>query len=149
MTIVTERLDESLVVASHYFGWSIADVVVTVHRKALSKHPKHTEWPTIAVLTIEQKLSEQSEYKVYNAANMKLNSRIKNLKLQGVNFTEEVRILKVLKERVTKVSVGKLSFFHFFFLFEFFLPDTFFFTAGFKFQSFIGYLKIFIIFFSA
>ena len=115
MTIVTERLDESLVVASHYFGWSIADVVVTVHRKALSKHPKHTEWPTIAVLTIEQKLSEQSEYKVYNAANMKLNSRIKNLKLQGVNFTEEVRILKVLKERVTKVSVGKLSLFHFFF----------------------------------
>ena len=105
MTIVTERLDESLVVASHYFGWSIADVVVTVHRKALSKHPKHTEWPTIAVRTIEQKLSEQNEYEVYSAANMKLNSRIKDLKLQGVNFTDEVRILKVLKERVTKVRV--------------------------------------------
>ena len=134
MTIVTERLDESLVVASHYFGWSIADVVVTVHRKALSKHPKHTEWPTIAVLTIEQKLSEQSEYKVYNAANMKLNSRIKNLKLQGVNFTEEVRILKVLKERVTKVSVGKISLFHFFYLNFFFHRTPFFFPLDSSFK---------------
>jgi hypothetical protein len=29
MTIVTERLMESLVVMSHYMGWSLADVVVT------------------------------------------------------------------------------------------------------------------------
>jgi hypothetical protein len=49
MTIVTERLDESLLVASHYLGWSLADVVVTAPRKALSSHPKHTDWPTEAV----------------------------------------------------------------------------------------------------
>jgi hypothetical protein len=29
MTIVTERLMESLAVMSHYMGWSLADVVVT------------------------------------------------------------------------------------------------------------------------
>ena len=34
MTIVTERLDESLVVASHYMGWTLADVVVVSPRKA-------------------------------------------------------------------------------------------------------------------
>jgi len=49
MTIVTERLDESLLVASHYLGWSLADVVVTAPRKALSSHPKHTDWPAEAV----------------------------------------------------------------------------------------------------
>lgn len=110
MTIVTERLDESLLVASHYLGWSIADVVVTAPRKALSTHPKHTEWPAKAVLTMKRKLSEQNEYEVYDAANLKLNSRIKDLKFQGVNFTEELRTLNVLKERVTKVRFNKLFF---------------------------------------
>ena len=53
MTIVTERLDESLLVASHYLGWSLADVVVTAPRKALSSHPKHADWPAEAVAAMQ------------------------------------------------------------------------------------------------
>ena len=103
MTIVTERLDESLLVAIYYLGWSIADVVVTVARKALSKHPKHTEWPDKAVKIITDVLTRNREFDVYNAANMKLDERIEALKMQGVNFTHGLQTLNSLKERVTKV----------------------------------------------
>jgi hypothetical protein len=48
VSVVTERLDESLVVASHYLNWTLADMVVASHRKAQSEHPKYTmlPWPS-------------------------------------------------------------------------------------------------------
>ena len=103
MTIVTERLDESLVVASHHLGWSLADVVVTVPRKALSTHPKHTVWPKSAVEILQRILEDTREYDVYDTANKKLDDRIEDLKSQGVNVTEEAITLKHLRDRVTKV----------------------------------------------
>lgn len=112
MTIITERLDESLVVASHYLGWSLADVVVTVHRKALSAHPKHTSWPKEAIATLQQTLIQYGEYDLYNAAAKKLNERILKLNENGVNVNNEVQILQNLRKRVTEVSFFVLSFFY-------------------------------------
>jgi hypothetical protein len=103
MSIVTERLDESLVVASHYFGWSLADVVVTAARKALSSHPKHSQWPVPAVTKMESTLKKWGEYDVYNAANAKLDERIDALTQRGVDFAKELSTLKQLQKRVTKV----------------------------------------------
>ena len=103
MTIVTERLSESLVAASHYFGWSLADMVVAAARKALSSHPKHTQWPTSAVEVIEERLTHWKEFEVYDSANRKLDQRISALSAAGVNVTHELHVLKVLQSRVTKV----------------------------------------------
>lgn len=103
MTIITERLDESLVVASHYFGWSIADVVVTAARKALSSHPKHTQWPVPAVTKMQSTLKKWGEYEVYDAANTRLNERIEALIQRGIDFHKELKTLKLLQKRVTKV----------------------------------------------
>lgn len=105
MTIVTERLSESLVAASHYFGWSLADMVVAAARKALSSHPKHTQWPTSAVEVIEERLTHWKEFEVYDAANRKLDQRISALTAAGVNVTHELHVLKVLQSRVTEVQI--------------------------------------------
>jgi hypothetical protein len=106
MTIITERLMESLVVVSHYMGWSLADVVVTAHRKALSVHPKHTEWPVSAVDTMKKVLKDWKENMIYDTANAKLDERINSLIYKGTNFTEQVRVLKVLQNRVTKICLS-------------------------------------------
>ena len=103
MTIVTERLSESLVVASHYFGWSLADMVVAAARKALSSHPKHTQWPSSAVKIMKERLTTWKEYDIYDAANKKLDQRISALSLIGVNVTDELHVLKTLQTRVTEV----------------------------------------------
>jgi hypothetical protein len=103
-SVVTERLDESLVVASHYLNWTIADVVVASYRKALSSHPKHTDWPAPAVTEITRKLHASGEYKVYNAANAKLDASIAALKGQSVNFDAELRLLRILKDRIAQVQ---------------------------------------------
>lgn len=103
MSVVTERLDESLVVASHYLGWTLADVVVTSFRKALSSHPKHSEWPTIAVNKIKEKLVASGEYDVYEHANKKLDERIRQLNVLGVDVEVELRLLKMMREKVTQV----------------------------------------------
>ncbi len=57
VTVVVERLEESLVVASHYLGWSLADMVVTKHRKALSSHPKASAWPEKTINLLRKKLT--------------------------------------------------------------------------------------------
>ena len=103
MTIVTERLSESLVVASHYFGWSLADMVVAAARKALSSHPKHTQWPLSAVKIMQDRLVQWNEYDIYDAANRKLDQRISALSAIGVNVTYELHVLQTLQSRVTKV----------------------------------------------
>ena len=56
MTIVLERLDESLVVAARYLNWSIADVVAASSRKSLSTHPSHKSWPQEAVALLKSNL---------------------------------------------------------------------------------------------
>lgn len=105
MSIVTERLDESLVVLSHYMNWTLADVVVTVHRKALSSHPHHTAWPPNVVKLLEKQLQAKGEYAVYAAASRKLDQRIMFLKNNGVDFDRELKIFQELKVRSTEVSV--------------------------------------------
>ena len=109
VTIVTERLDESLVAASHFLGWSLADMVVTVHRKALSKHPKAKDWPASAVDSLMSKLEQTGEYKVYEAAKRKLDERLSALSLGGVDVAAEVSLLRSLRRRVTKVLEDVLA----------------------------------------
>ena len=106
-TIVLERLAESLVVAVHYLNWSLADVVVTKHRKALSSHPKHTAWPKPAVdlLVSQFNAPEHGEYAMYNASLLKLNERIERLTRQGVDVPAEVVKLNMLQKRVTEVRI--------------------------------------------
>lgn len=103
MTIVTERLDESLIVARHYLNWTIADVVTTAHRKALSTHPKHTEWPQTAIELLTSKIDASGERKVYDAANEKLNERISVLEAKGVNIQQEIVLLKTIRNRVSEL----------------------------------------------
>ena len=116
MTIVTERLSESLVVASHYFGWSLADMVVAAARKALSSHPKHTQWPLSAVKIMQDRLVQWNEYDIYDAANKKLDQRINALSAIGVNVTHELHVLQTLQLRVTKVCTVKKHSYHDFLL---------------------------------
>jgi hypothetical protein len=104
MTIVLERLDESLVVMRHHLGWSLADVVVTKQRKALSSHPKVAEWPKAAVEILASKFKDHHEYQLYNAADEKLDDRIQVLKKKGIDVKEEVQLLKNLRQRVSEVS---------------------------------------------
>ena len=65
MTVVAERMTESLVVARHYLGWSLADVVVVSPRKALSQHPGYDKWPVAVVDKLRRKLENIGEYSVY------------------------------------------------------------------------------------
>lgn len=108
MTIVTERLDESLVVCSHYLGWSIADMVVTMHRKASSSHPKHSAWPIQSIKILKDVLTTRGEYEIYNVADMKLTSRIKQLKIQGIDIDKEIKLLKDMRTRVTELCLSPL-----------------------------------------
>jgi len=103
MTIISERLDESLVVASKFLGWSLADVVVTIYRKALSKHPKAKEWPKKAIDHILLKLEENGEIQLYEAANKRLNERIADLRASGVDFDKDVQLLKDLRKRASEI----------------------------------------------
>lgn len=101
MTVVVERMVESLVVSRHYLGWSLADVVVVSPRKALSQHPGYDKWPTAVVDRLRRKLENAGEFKVYDAANSKLDQRIVNLEAGGkVSVTAEVEVLKALQARV-------------------------------------------------
>lgn len=108
MTIVSERLDESLVVASNFLGWSLADVVVTIYRKALSKHPKAHEWPQRAIEQINKKLEECGEKEIYEVANRRLDERIAELKANGVNIDKEIQILKDLRRRTSEICHTEL-----------------------------------------
>jgi len=101
MTIVTERLDESLVVARHYLNWSLADVVVSKVRKALSAHPKPSDWPKEAVDTLTRKLKDSGEISIYEAASKKLDQRISSLSEKGINVTIEVALLQEIRSRVS------------------------------------------------
>lgn len=105
-TIVLERLPESLVVAAHYLGWSLADVVVTKHRKALSVHPKAADWPGEAVRHLRAQLDspQHGEYLIYNASVAKLDQRIGSLKARGVDVPGEVLKLQDLQRRATEVK---------------------------------------------
>lgn len=104
ITIVLERLDESLVVLRHFLGWSLADVVVTQPRKALSSHPKISQWPTEAVQVLQAKLVNAHEYEVYDLAKSLLRQRMDDLQRRGINVTAEVQLLKSIRQRVREVN---------------------------------------------
>jgi hypothetical protein len=105
-TIVLERLHESLVVASHVLGWSLADMVVVKHRKALSSHPKASSWPPEAVAMLTRQLNAPNigEYELYNASVAKLDQRIQILTTIGIDIAAQVVTLKALQRRVSEVS---------------------------------------------
>jgi hypothetical protein len=105
MAVVTERLDESLVVFADYMNWSLADVVYTAHRKALSKHPKHDAWPRKAVNELDRKLRIAGEYDVYSAANIALDARIANMIAAGIDFQHRLELFRSLRKRVSEVNI--------------------------------------------
>ena len=109
MTIVIERIDESLVVLAHYFGWSLADVTQTISKKTSSPHPKYGSWPSEAVKLMRQALVDKGEFAVYDASNKKLDGRIKNLRTAGFDVEGEVALLKRLKQEVA-VTCGNLTY---------------------------------------
>ena len=109
MTIVIERMDESLVVLAHYFGWSLAEVTQTISKKNSSPHPKHSSWPVDAVSAMKQALVAKGEYAVYKASNNRLDARIKSLKSAGFDVDAEVELLKLLKQEVA-ATCGDLSY---------------------------------------
>eukprot|EP00597_Dinobryon_sp_UTEXLB2267_P002799 CAMPEP_0170080692 /NCGR_PEP_ID=MMETSP0019_2-20121128/16763_1 /TAXON_ID=98059 /ORGANISM="Dinobryon sp., Strain UTEXLB2267" /LENGTH=458 /DNA_ID=CAMNT_0010294783 /DNA_START=78 /DNA_END=1451 /DNA_ORIENTATION=- len=103
ITLVIERLDESLVAAAHFLGWSLADMVITVPRKSLSSHPKHSQWPPEAVSLLRARLIKTGEYQVYEAAVKKLDERLEVLERQGVAVKREVEMLQMLRNRSTEI----------------------------------------------
>ena len=109
MTIVIERMDESLVVLAHYFGWSLAEVIQTISKKTSSPHPKYGSWPSEAVSLMRQSLVDKGEFAVYDASNKKLDGRIKSLKSAGFDVEGEVALLKRLKQEVA-VTCGNLTY---------------------------------------
>ena len=103
--MLLERLDESLVVLRHYLGWSLADVVVTKPRKALSPHPGWEQWPLDAVKELNRSLQVLREYEFYSAVNAQLDVRLAELTAQGIDVSAEVAQLKALRARVTAVML--------------------------------------------
>ena len=105
MSLVLERLDESLVVMTHYLGWSLADAVVVMAKKALSSHPTTAEWPIEGIKLVDKVLSKFGENAVYNAAVKKLDQRITQLSRDGVNVTAEVEELRRLRSLAVEVCL--------------------------------------------
>jgi hypothetical protein len=105
-TVVLERLDESLVVLRHFLGWSLADVVVTKKRKALSTHPTAQAWPQEAVQALEARLRRALEYDVYALASQLLDGRVRDLQAQGVDVAQEVRALQALRAQATATCMN-------------------------------------------
>lgn len=104
LTLVLDRLDESLVVAVHYLNWSIADAVVAMQRKSLSNHPKYPAWPNASIDILKAKLERNGEFRVYEASRQQLDRKIERLKREGIDIDSEVKLLKQLRKRVSKVS---------------------------------------------
>jgi hypothetical protein len=105
VTLVIERLDESLVVASYLLGWSLADMITVVNRKALSTHPKHHEWPQEAVQIMRETLAVNGENQIYDAGNRKLDQRIASLVAKGINITNDVSILQQMRQHSSQVCL--------------------------------------------
>ena len=103
MTLVLERLDESLIVARHYLGWNLGDVVHVKARKALSSHPKAKDWPSAAVTRLKKAVDERGETAIYTKANSRLDERIKALTASGVDLMAEVTLLQQLRARAQEV----------------------------------------------
>lgn len=106
MTIVLERLEESLVALRYHLGWSLADVIYVKQRKALSSHPKAADWPVEAVALLRQKLETNGEYAVYNASVRALDARLRVLESEfRVNVSDEVRQFRILRSRVSALCL--------------------------------------------
>lgn len=106
VTLVLERLDESLILLRHAFAWSLADVVTIMHRKALSSHPKHPSWPKAAVDLLRTKLNNTGEFAVYRRSHEMLDRQLQRLtKEQGVNVEEELTKLRELRHKAAEVSL--------------------------------------------
>ena len=103
--MILERLDESLVVLAHYFGWSLADVVVIKPRKALSQHPRASEWPREAIATMTNSLRRDGEFKFYEAANELLSLKVAELKAAAVDVDLEISLLRRLRSHATEVLI--------------------------------------------
>lgn len=104
--MILERLDESLVVLAHYLEWSLADVVVIKPRKALSQHPRASQWPREAISTMSNSLRRDGEYKFYEASNELLSSKIAELKAARTDVDHEVSLLRRLRSRATEVFLS-------------------------------------------
>jgi hypothetical protein len=106
MTIVLERMAESLVVLRHHLGWSLADVIYIKQRKSLSSHPKARDWPKDAVALLQNTMERNGEMGVYNASIVALNNRIRVLEqVFHVNISDEVRQFHVLRRRVSEICL--------------------------------------------
>jgi hypothetical protein len=101
--MLLERLDESLIALRHEMGWSLADIVVMLPRKALSKHPKASDWPPEAVKVLNASLHRMREFDFYETARSALQKRFDHLSRSGVDFALELDVLRALRSRVTEV----------------------------------------------
>ena len=104
VTLVLERLDESLVMMTHVWNWSLADAVIVMPRKSLSPHPRAEDWPQLGIEAIRERLRDAGELDLYDAAVRKLDERIAALKQSGVAFSSEVNYFRELRRRATEVS---------------------------------------------
>ena len=101
MTLVVEKLDESLIVASTFLGWSLADVVYVKTRKSISMHPKQNKWPSKSIGILQQSTKTLGESAVYEASVKKLDERIRKLKSSGIDVKEKVALYRRIKRRVS------------------------------------------------
>ena len=100
-TLVSERMEESLVVMRHFLGWNLADIVVTKPRKALSSHPKIKDWPQKSILELNKSLTEVGEWSTYALSHQLLDAEIGKLKLMGVDVQDEVAKLQTLQAQAS------------------------------------------------
>eukprot|EP00602_Paraphysomonas_sp_CaronLab_P013615 CAMPEP_0185040140 /NCGR_PEP_ID=MMETSP1103-20130426/37862_1 /TAXON_ID=36769 /ORGANISM="Paraphysomonas bandaiensis, Strain Caron Lab Isolate" /LENGTH=302 /DNA_ID=CAMNT_0027579321 /DNA_START=538 /DNA_END=1447 /DNA_ORIENTATION=+ len=105
--VITERMDESLVALTKHLGWTLADMVVVVPRKALSTHPKHTAWPQGAVKLLNDTLIQRGEIEFYNAASRALDMRLEKLRKEGVDVDGNLRLLKDMRKTVTEYCLSE------------------------------------------
>ena len=92
--------------------WSssvIADVVIVLNRKTYSKHPPPELWPNNAIDAIRQKLQENGELAVYDAANRKLDQRLQVLRNKGKDIDHELHMLQMLRSNVSEVCIFSIA----------------------------------------
>lgn len=104
IALVTERLDESLIVMAEHMHWSIADIVIVKYRKALSSHPKAKDWPKEVIQSLNRTLTNNHEVHYYQQANRILDERITELKASGYEFDESLEMLKKLRDKASEVG---------------------------------------------
>lgn len=95
--LVLEQFDISIISLRHSLRLTLADLSYLKPRKALSSHPKASDWPEESISKMLENLRKLNEFDVYEYTLQKLYDRLQVLEKEKVNFLNEIALLKIFK----------------------------------------------------